>query len=182
VGAMSSIYIWFSGLATIGGFAYFMLGFCTSYLLYIVRQKIRHRGIRIPWLRAGIAVGISAIVIVSMQSSIAYNLANATAQEVKDCQHEFNTVLRARAKLAEENDNWSQIQRKALGDWLRTIVSPPPDIVALQDANPNDPKARAWGIKVTLHYSQIIQDAQKQQDEVLAERATHPLPAPTCGA
>lgn len=178
---MASVYTWFSGLATFGGFFCFLVGFLTCYLGHAVKQRYLHRRPHISWLRAGIAVGIAVIVLTSFQSSIAYNLANETATEVQQCQKDFNVALRARAKLAEENDRWSQVQRKALGDWLHAILLPPPDIAALRVTNPNDVKVTEWGIRITTYYSEIVQHAQQQQDAALAERARHPLPDPTCG-
>lgn len=89
--------------------------------------------------------------------------------------------MKARAKITEENDRLSVVQRTALGDWLREILLPPPDIAQLRANNPNDPRVQEWGITITRHYSDIIQEAQRQQDDNFTERARHPLPDPTCG-
>ena len=73
------------------------------------------------------------------------------------------------------------VQRTALGDWLREILLPPPDIAKLRANNPNDPHVQEWGIAITRHYSDIIQDAQRQQNDNFVERSRHPLPDPSCG-
>lgn len=178
---MNDVYSWFSGLATISGFLYFMAGFASAYVYHSVRQRMKHMSVRIPWHLAGIAIGTAAIIIVTLQSSIAYNLANETAAEVQQCQREFNQALRARASISEENDRLSVVQRTALGNWLREILMPPPDIANLRETDPNDPRVQQWGLSITKHYSDIIQEAQYQQNDNYQERARHPLPDPTCG-
>jgi H+/Cl- antiporter ClcA len=78
------IYDWFAGLATIGGFAYFMAGFGVSYAWWWWRCKMHHERVRVPWHLVGIAIGTMAIIIVTFQSSAAYNTAQKTAQDSKD--------------------------------------------------------------------------------------------------
>ena len=175
---MDGVYDWFAGLATIGGFLYFLAGFAAAYVYNYCKCKARHRKMRVPWHIVGIAIGVSAIVITTLQSSVAYNTAQQTAVEVQNCQREFNGVIRARAKISEENDRWSAIQRKALGDWLRTLIYPPSPY---DEMDPNDPLRQAWALELTEKYSKIIQQAQREQDENLVERTKHPLPEPTCG-
>lgn len=173
---------WFSGLATLSGFLYFLLGFGSAYVVHCAKMKMRHKKVRIPWHLAGIAIGTAAILIVTLQSSIAYNLANETADEVQACQREFNQTLRARSKIAEENDRLSVVQRTALGDWLRALLFPPADIANLRESNPNDPRVQTWSFAITRHYSDIIEKAQREQAVNFEERRHHPLPDPTCGA
>ena len=176
-----SIYDWFSGLATIGGFAYFLLGFIVSYIINWVNCRYKHQEMRIPWHYAGIGIGVAAIVIVTIQSSIAYNTARLTADQVQSCQKEFNTIIRERSRIQEENDKWSIVQRKAFGDWLRIILSPPADIADLRKNDPTNPRINEWGYSITAYFSDIIQQAQTEQDKNFEERKNHPLPDPTCG-
>lgn len=175
---MGSVNDWFAGLATIGGFLYFLLGFAASYVYNWLKCKLKHRKMRIPWHIVGIAIGVSAIIITTMQSSVAYNTAKETAMGVQECQREFNQVIRTRAKISEENDWWSLVQRKALGDWLKQLLSPPPPYDAMDTG---DPRRQRWALELTRHFSGIIQQAQREQDENIAERARHVLPEPTCG-
>jgi len=178
---IDEVYQWFSDIATVGGFAYILVGFMAAHLVNWAWCKMRHKPFKVPWHYAGIAIGCVAIIITVLQSSQAYNTAKTTAMEVQQCQREFNTILRTRAKIAEENDNWSQIQRKALGDWLFEILYPPPNILQLRLENPNSPAYQQWAVDITSKYSRIIQQAQAEQDANLKERAEHPLPEPTCG-
>lgn len=104
-----------------------------------------------------------------------------TTQRNADCVHQFNEVLRVRSKITEDNDRWSAEQRTALAEWLFTIINPPPEIAKIQAENPSDPRVNEWGVKVTKKYSDIVQQAQREQDENFAERQKHHLPNPTCG-
>ena len=136
---------------------------------------------KVQWRLMGIAIGVAAMIIISLQTQVAYSTAKNTAKQVQDCQREFNLIIRTRAAISEDNDKWSVIQRTALGDWLKEIIEPPPDIAQIQKDNPTDPRITAWGIAMSQKYSNIIQNAQREQDINFEERKQHPLPDPTCG-
>lgn len=178
---MKTFALWFEGFATIGGMAYFLTGFATCYALYFLYCRYKHKRTVINWRYAGLALGIVAIIFVSIQTQTAYTLAKTTAQEVQDCQREFNAALKNRSAISEENDHWSYVQRTALSEWLRNIILPPPDIAYLRMNDPGNPRVQQWGIVVTTRYSNIVQEAQEKQDAALKIRAEHPLPDPTCG-
>lgn len=141
------------------------------------------------WLASAIALGVVAwsifqIEVTARRTDTIINDARTFSAQVKDCQREFNAALAARSKIAADNDKWSAIQRKALGDWLFEILNPPPDIGQIRATDPNfqsNPRYQQWGIDVTQHYYTIINHAQREQDDNIAEREQHPLPEPTCG-
>ena len=116
-----------------------------------------------------------------------YETANEVRQlaaDTKECQNQFTEALIARARISADNDKWSAIQRKAIADWLREILLPPPDIAKIRNDDPNfgtNPRYVQWSFDVTTKYYNIIQEAQDEQDQNVAERAQHPLPEPSCG-
>lgn len=175
---MSTVYEWFAGLATVGGFLYFLTGFAAAYATHCIRQKLKHRQIRIRWQIAGIAIGIAAIVIVTAQTQIAYSTAKSTAIEVQLCQKEFNAALRARARIAAENDELSQVQRRIIFDWIHALLNPPPPIDMLST---NDPRRQEYGLDLTAKTERLFQASLARQDQLQIARDQKPLPDPTCG-
>lgn len=106
------------------------------------------------------------------------------AEETQRCFNELAMILQARAVLVQQNDDLSQEQRKAIADWLRELLNPPPEIKAIQISNPNynsDPRYVKWGLDMTQKYYDVIAKSQQQQDRNDVARASHPIPAPTCG-
>jgi hypothetical protein len=169
---------WFQGLATISGFLYFLTGFAFAYVQYCVRAKIRHKRITIPWHLAGIAIGCAAIVIVSIQSSIAYNTANETAQAQKLCNLQFRSALIERSKITRENDELSQEQRRVLFDWINALIFPPEPYASME---PNDPRRQGYGLDETIETRNLLFDSLRRQDQLQKDREAHPYPDPTCG-
>lgn len=177
---------WIEGFATPSAMGYFLTGFVLAYVLTWMWCLHKKRKLHITWRYAGIAIGATAIVFASVQTQAAYNLSARTALEVQRCQHEFQQALKARSKIAEDNDKWSAIQRKALGDWLFEIIVPPPHIQDIRASDPNfsnNPEYIKWGIDITTKYSNIVQNAQREQDanEEERRRPENQLPEPTCG-
>lgn len=175
---MNNVYMWFAGLATPGNVGYFLAGFVSAFVVHVVRQRTRHRRVIIPWHLVGIAIGVTAIVIVSLQSSDAYNLARQTSQEVQDCQKEFNAALQARAQITSENDELSQTQRRIVFNWIHDLIFPPEPYASM---NPNDPRRQQFGLSLTINTEREFQASLNRQDELQKARDQHPLPDPTCG-
>lgn len=175
---MTDVVMWFTGLASPGNLGYFLAGFFSAILIYCVRQKIKHRTVAIPWHLVGIAVGVAVIIGTSVQSSGAYNLAKQTAQEVQDCQREFNTALKARAKITSENDELSQDQRRIVFTWIHNLIFPPEPYASM---DPSDPRRQTYGISLTIDTEQRFQASLNHQDDLQRERDKHQLPEPTCG-
>ena len=130
------------------------------------------------WRRGGIAVGVVAIVITSFQSQSAYITAQQTAKDARACQIEFTAALAERGKISNENDNLSHEQRKIVFDWIHDLIFPPPPYASMY---PNDPERHAYGILRTQDTERRFADLIKRQDALIAERAKHPYPDPTCG-
>lgn len=169
---------WFSGFATIGGWLYFLAGFGFAYAQACIRAKLKHKQVQLPWRLAGIAIGISAMIVVTMQTQVAYDTAKRTAQEVQDCQREFNQALRSRVRISNENDEISQTQRRILFDWIHNLIFPPPPYDRMVT---NDPRRQDYGLTVTINTESALKRSFARQDELQAERDSHPLPDPTCG-
>ena len=175
---MNEVYDWFAGLATIGGFLYFLVGFLFAYLVNWVRCKIKHRSTKVQWRLGGIAVGVVAIVITSFQSQFAYITAQQTAKDARACQIEFTAALAERGKISNENDNLSQEQRKIVFDWIHDLTFPPPPYSAM---DPNDPERHTYSILRTQDTERKFAELIKRQDALVEERAKRPYPDPTCG-
>lgn len=176
---LNEIYDWFAGLATVGGFAYFMLGFFVSYAYWWFRCKQRHETVRLPWHYAGIAIGVIAIIITSLQSSQAFNKANTIAAQQAECNIQFRRTLIERAKTSKENDEYSEKQRRIVFEWLTVILFPPPPY---KDMGVNDPERQQFSLSQTLQAQDRYRASIEAQDRVQAERDKHIYPDPTCGA
>lgn len=161
---------WITGMFTTGGFVQFCSGVVAATVYHWTKARIRgwRMSFRLKFVAVPLAIGV--VIFIAAQT-----------QENANCVREFNQTLRVRSQISEDNDHWSMVQRKALGDWLKTILDPPADMLELRRDNPNDPRYQQWAFDTTEHYSAIIQEAQQEQDDNVAERALHPLPAPTCG-
>lgn len=176
---MTQISDWFTGLATIGNFLYFLTGFGFAYLQHYLRAKLKHKQIQIRWQLAGIAIGVAAIIIVTFQTQIAYTTAKQTAQEVQDCQREFNTALKARAQITTENDELSQTQRRIVFNWIHALIFPPAPYNTMPT---DDARRQAYGYTLTIETEHQFQASLDRQDELQRQRDASPLPAdPTCG-
>jgi len=181
---------WFSGFGTPGGAAYVLTGFFLAYIFRWIRCQVTHETMKIPWHLVGIAIGTIAIVVTTVQSSVAYNTASATALETKECQKEFNQAIKDGRRIANENDELSQQQRRLFVDkdheetlmWLN-ILSPPEPYASMDQ---RDPSRQDFNLSIVTKYSkrsfeldEQIRKIQETQDKLLASRP--PLPEPTCG-
>lgn len=175
---MSDVYDWFVGLATIAGMAYFIAGFAAAFIVRWLFCIIRHQDFYVPWRYVGITVGVSVILMVSLQSSQAYNIAKESALEQKACQKEFNTALRARAQITSENDELSQTQRRIVFDWIHDLIFPPEPFASMRT---DDPARQDYGLKLTISTEHAFQASLDKQDVLQEQRDAHPLPDPTCG-
>lgn len=104
------------------------------------------------------------------------------AKATQDCLNSLAGVLKARALIATQNDEESQIQRNEVALWLRDLLNPPPDIAVLQRTNQQDPRYQEWGLAITRKHLDVINKSQAEQERLDTERARHPIPDPSCGA
>jgi hypothetical protein len=161
---------WMSNLFTVQYGPYFMAGFIVAWGWHFLKSIARHKPkVRIKWNSLIIVLAILTFLWVAV-----------TTQQNANCVHEFNRVIRIRAQISEDNDRWSREQRTAIAQWLAEILSPPPDIAALRAEDPGNPKVTKWAFAITTKYSDIIQNAQHEQDKNLEERKSHPLPESSC--
>ena len=167
---------------------WFVLGMISVQVWQVIKAKYKdykdpdhtpHPFKEVNWLYVAIAMTWMISIFIGVDNQRTYNFAANMAKQVQQCQAEFNTVLRVRSTVAEENDNWSQVQRTALGAWLHELLSPPVDIAQARFDNPNDPRVQQWTLDITRKYDAVIQKAQAEQDD--NQRTRPPLPQPTCG-
>jgi hypothetical protein len=100
------------------------------------------------------------------------------AQKTNDCLTQLITVLTARAKLTQDNDDLSIEQRRAIFDLIGEAVTPPAELASLPQS---DPRYQAWAKQVTLKYYAILANSQSRQSALIEERRNHPIPDPNCG-
>jgi hypothetical protein len=172
------VFEWLEGLATLSGFLYFLTGFGSAYLLHCVRARLRHKRITIPWHLAGISIGTAAIVIITAQSSIAYNTAKDTAEAQRLCNIEFRSALLERSKITKQNDDLSQEQRLLVFRFFHDIALPPPPF---NEMSTNDPRRAQFGLQRLLDTDAAFTDSVRRQNMLEQEREKHPYPDPTCG-
>lgn len=126
------------------------------------------------WL--AVIVVLTAVAAVSLQNYRTYTFAEQLAKDTRACQIEFNETIRARTQISAENDRWSQLQRKALADWIHDLIFPPPHIAVLP---PDSGERQEWVLVRTTEADRIIRAAQDEQDENIRNRPSYP--DPTCG-
>lgn len=178
----------FSGLFSLTGLIAFLFGAGSVRLYYWVKcnwwnkrhpdnkRTVSFNPLIIMWSLIFIATGV-----IGVQEQRTADDVRALAHSTAECQIRFTEAITARAEISEDNDKWSYIQRTAIGDWLHAILIPPPDIAELRVKDPMNPRIQQWGIDITRRYNDVIQEAQREQDQNMAERKQHPLPDPSCG-
>jgi hypothetical protein len=169
---------WFSGLATPTGIGYFTTGFIAAFVVRAVYCRMKRQPLHLPWRAIGIALGVSAIVVVSLQSSQAYNTAKRTALEVQDCQRQLFAAITSRARIAAENDEQSQAQRLIVYNWFHDLIVPPQPYASMDT---DDPRRQQYGLALTVATEREFQKSLNRQDELQRQRDAHKLPDPTCG-
>lgn len=175
---MNNIMEAFSNLATVGGLIDVVIGFILAYIFNFIWCHRHHKRAQVNWRYIGIAIGCIMIAFTSIQTQVAYNTAKKTAQEVRDCQREFNSALQARSQITSENDEVSQNQRRIVFNWIHSLIFPPEPYASM---DPNDPRRQAFGISLTIKTEHEFQASLNYQDELQKARDTHQLPEPTCG-
>ncbi|UJQ86542.1 membrane protein [Mycobacterium phage PenguinLover67] len=114
------------------------------------------------------------------------------AQNVANCQREFNEALRERAEISNQNDKLSIEQRDLLAksldagsEWVNQLIILPPD---LADLPRTSPRVEQYGIDVTRayydrigRYRERINEISAEQQRLADQRAANPLPEPNCG-
>lgn len=175
---MNDIIHGLANLATFSGLIDFAIGFGFAYLINYIRCLRKHQRPKINWRYTGIAIGCVMIVFSSLQTQIAYNIAKETAQEVQDCQREFNSSLNYRAKINDEDQQLSQAQRLIVYNWIHDLIFPPEPYASM---DLSDPRRQTYGITRTFETEHSFQASLNRQDVLQSERNKHPLPEPTCG-
>lgn len=144
------------------------------------RSKWRAVSVDPRWMAGAIAVAFLGWSVLQTNANENENEriaagAVAFAQATRQCQTELTEAIVERAKVAAEYNAESERQRVALSNWLRVLLSPPPDLARLPG---NDPARQQWALGVTAAYYDEIQRSQIEQAESAKRRP--PLPDPRC--
>lgn len=179
----------FGGLFSLSGLIAFMLGVLGTRIYYFLEERWedrceprkaphhhRFRGVVLLWA----FIFIFSCVLGFQQQQTADQVRKLSA-DTSACQKQFFTVLKARAVSNDQTDEWSREKTLAISSWLRDILFPPADMLALREKSPPDPLYTQWVIDITSKYLNQIDTLEKAQETSLADRAAHPLPEPSCG-
>ena len=183
-----------ASLFNLAGAISFSLGVIACRVYYFVVDKVndhkhpesaphsrRWKSVMMAWVLVGIVVAYTFI-----ETHNAYALtkqtdarATALAQEVKDCQNDFNASLKARSDATVQEAHLNIAERKALEDWVNALFNPPDDLRAFSLATP---QREAYVEGVTAVYNQRVAALESAQDQVNAVRDNNQLPDQnTCG-
>lgn len=179
----------FGGLFSLSGLIAFMLGVLGTRLYYLLQERwqdrcdpahrphhVRLRSLTLLWALIFIITGY-----IGIQQQQTANQVRQLSADTSACQKEFFTVLKARAQSNDQTDEWSREKTFAISSWLRDILFPPADMLALREKSPPDPLYTQWVIDTTSKYLNQIDTLEKAQETSLSDRAAHPLPEPSCG-
>jgi len=137
-----------------------------------------HKMKKINWFYVSIVATVAITTFIGVQNQRTYDFATKLANDTRECQIQFNTALRVRGAITQENDKLSRIQRTALADWIHDLIFPPPHIAQLPY---DDPGRTEWGLTRTAQADREIRAAQEEQEENDKLRAANPYPDPECG-
>ncbi len=146
-------------------------------------------GVDLPTM--GVLLAVLALGYVLFQTQETEGRYRGLADRVTRCQTVFQRNIVDRATITLENDRISVLQRekltqldKAAGELVNRQLNPPPNIAGLAI---NDPRRLVWNEDVTrFYYEQTtalradIENLRVEQDRLVAERAAHPVPDPSC--
>lgn len=158
---------WFTDLFTAASLGYFCLGVGAASAWHLIKARFTGKIVIFRWKYIAIPAAVAVALYMSIQT-----------QQNADCVREFQQVLRDRSSVTSENDRISQDQRKLIYDWIHALVFPPPEIDKLDGA---DPVREKWAIDLTVETDKKFRASMDEQRENDEFRASHPLPAPTCG-
>lgn len=146
------------------------------------RSKWKAVAVDQRWFTGMIAVVFLSWSVYTTQANTSSNEriaaeAKAFAAKTQQCQKVLIQSINAGRAVTDEYNRLSDHQRSYLADWLRTLLSPPPEIARLDGT---DPVRQQWAIDVTSNYFQQIQESQQDQAATNAKRPK--LPDPDCGS
>lgn len=141
------------------------------------------------WVAGLITTAMLGYVLVNVQHT--HDQTIDLAKRVEKCQVEATKAVAVRDNIKFQNDKLSKRSRELLTDlddangvWTRQLVTPPPNIAALQS---NDPARQTWTITVTLDYLNgtahthaELRSIYAQEDALFAQEEAHPLPPLGC--
>lgn len=147
------------------------------------RSKLRAVMIDARWFAGAIAISVAAWSVFQTQENTNQAAritveAKVFAEKTRECQKILIQSITASRKLSNEYNALSAQQRDAVSDWISTLLSPPPNIAALDGA---DPVRQNWAIGVTAQFHATIQRSQIEQARNDEQRRAHQLPDPDCG-
>ena len=148
-------------------------------------------------LGGSLALGVILFSLVQVQGTSRRTDENtatitAMANAAIDCENQRRAYAAVDHKLQVENDAYAAVERElnaqsiqVNSDWISLVVDPPQEIF---DLHTTDPAYQAWARGVNQNYltkraeiDKQLADATAKREAVVAERAAHPVPEPTCG-
>ncbi|QEA10798.1 hypothetical protein [Mycobacterium phage Weirdo19] len=136
--------------------------------------------------------GLNRVWVVGAVAFAVFAYSVVETQRLADCQAEFGKVLAQRSAITTENDRLSREQRDLLADfaeqealWLADLLNPPGELADLDNSHPayrSYERARTRQfIETTASVRERIEAISAEQAANVEERASNPIPDPTCG-
>jgi hypothetical protein len=172
---------------TLTGMVIFFCGVAAACGWHIIKHRwLGGTAEPVNYRTLGIICGVAALVFVGMQNT-------QLSTDTKRCQTEFADRLRTRAAITDENDAlsrehryWLQKTQQSVGDLIRLAWLPDDPEIAKLDVG--DPRRTSYTAALVAQYNlrnqrymAEIDRVTKRQQQVVDDRAAHPLPPATCG-
>lgn len=167
---MTLIFEALSKLFSLAGLLSFLFGVGATLAYY----RMTNRTVRV------LAVLWSIVFIMSGYLAVGQYKFAASTQK---CQELFAETLKTRAKITEENDHWSLVQRQAFRNLLYEALNPPPEITRLISEDPHYTESKQyqqWYRDTMSKHYQVIHEAHVEQQKAIEERRSNPIPDPRC--
>lgn len=133
---------------------------------------------KINWLYVSIALTFMITTFIGVQNQLTYEYAKRLAQNVRSCQIEFNSALKARSDITDQdralNAQWQKTTLKAIG----AISNMPP---AIAHAPIGSPAMADYEDKIFDQYFSEITEIELQRRVNEQIRSQIQLPEPGCG-
>ena len=145
---------------------------------YKFPQNAPHPFKRVNWLYVSIALTFMITTFIGVQNQVTYDHSKNLARQVRDCQLEFNSALKARSTITDQERQINAQWKKATLKVISALSNMPPSVA---QAGPNSQAMMDYKDKIIDRYLVEISDIELQRRVNEEIRNQIPLPEPTCG-
>ena len=134
---------------------------------------------RVNWLYVSIALTFMITTFIGVQNQVTYDYSKNLARQVRDCQIEFNSALKARSTITDQERMLTAQWQKATLEAISAVSNLPPSVA---QAGPGTSAMMDYQDKIIDRYLVKISEIELQRRVNEEIRNQVPLPEPTCGA